>query len=268
MIIVDNNIDFAQGIKQHLGVDEAVIISSKSPLEELATEIVREISHFEQIVYINLEGAFSSQDVLDQQGITLLIWLRCKHKLQNPILLYGFQSVETILRQKPQNLILLSEATYYVRLPSDFSLVKDKQLATLSDLHNIRPFLRSALNMEQFRHSFANRWGKTRLSLAWHEIQNTSDRNRNQPLTQTIVEVIADFIYLNIREKPHNARSNDIFKNQIKYYQKQLRKKKIKEPKQENSIFINVTDLNSGMYFYTLIVDNKNIVTKKFVVKR
>jgi hypothetical protein len=36
----------------------------------------------------------------------------------------------------------------------------------------------------------------------------------------------------------------------------------------QNSIVINVTDLNPGIYFYTLIVDNKNIVTKKLVVKR
>ena len=39
------------------------------------------------------------------------------------------------------------------------------------------------------------------------------------------------------------------------------------DPKQ-NSLAINVTDLNPGIYFYTLIVDNKNIVTKKLVVKR
>ena len=31
---------------------------------------------------------------------------------------------------------------------------------------------------------------------------------------------------------------------------------------------INVTDLNPGVYFYTIIIDNKNIVTKKLVVKR
>ncbi|MEX2593696.1 MAG: T9SS type A sorting domain-containing protein [Anditalea sp.] len=36
----------------------------------------------------------------------------------------------------------------------------------------------------------------------------------------------------------------------------------------QKSIVINVTDLNPGIYFYTLIVDNKNIVTKKLVVKR
>jgi hypothetical protein len=36
----------------------------------------------------------------------------------------------------------------------------------------------------------------------------------------------------------------------------------------QSSIVINVTDLNPGIYFYTLIVDNKNIVTKKLVVKR
>lgn len=36
----------------------------------------------------------------------------------------------------------------------------------------------------------------------------------------------------------------------------------------QKSLLINVTDLNPGIYFYTLIVDNKNIVTKKLVVKR
>src|SRR5690554_2842799 len=36
----------------------------------------------------------------------------------------------------------------------------------------------------------------------------------------------------------------------------------------QKSIGINVADLNPGFYFYTLIVDNQNIVTKKLVVKR
>lgn len=36
----------------------------------------------------------------------------------------------------------------------------------------------------------------------------------------------------------------------------------------QKSIVINVTDFNPGVYFYTLFVDNKNIVTKKLVVKK
>jgi hypothetical protein len=39
------------------------------------------------------------------------------------------------------------------------------------------------------------------------------------------------------------------------------------DPSQE-TLIIPVTDLNPGTYFYTLIVDNKNIVTKKLYVKR
>ena len=39
------------------------------------------------------------------------------------------------------------------------------------------------------------------------------------------------------------------------------------DPNQE-TLIIPVTELNPGIYFYTLIVDNKNIVTKKLVVKR
>ncbi len=35
-----------------------------------------------------------------------------------------------------------------------------------------------------------------------------------------------------------------------------------------NTLVINVSDFNPGVYFYTLFVDNKNIVTKKLVVKK
>ncbi|WP_130277392.1 T9SS type A sorting domain-containing protein [Cecembia calidifontis] len=36
----------------------------------------------------------------------------------------------------------------------------------------------------------------------------------------------------------------------------------------QKTLVINVADLNPGVYFYTLFVDNKNIVTKKLVVKK
>ena len=36
----------------------------------------------------------------------------------------------------------------------------------------------------------------------------------------------------------------------------------------QKSLVINVADFNPGTYFYTLFVDNKNIVTRKFVVKK
>ncbi|MDR7129365.1 hypothetical protein J2X69_001702 [Algoriphagus sp. 4150] len=37
---------------------------------------------------------------------------------------------------------------------------------------------------------------------------------------------------------------------------------------ERNSLAINVSDFNPGIYFYTLFLDNKNIVTKKLVVKK
>jgi len=36
----------------------------------------------------------------------------------------------------------------------------------------------------------------------------------------------------------------------------------------QNTLVINVSDFNPGVYFYTLFVNNKNIVTKKLVVKK
>ena len=35
-----------------------------------------------------------------------------------------------------------------------------------------------------------------------------------------------------------------------------------------NSLVIHVADFQPGVYFYTLFVDNKNVVTKKLQVKK
>lgn len=40
------------------------------------------------------------------------------------------------------------------------------------------------------------------------------------------------------------------------------------ELKQDNKIKISVNDLKSGVYFYTITVGNKNLATKKFIVRR
>ncbi|GAB3233133.1 T9SS type A sorting domain-containing protein [Algoriphagus aestuariicola] len=37
---------------------------------------------------------------------------------------------------------------------------------------------------------------------------------------------------------------------------------------ERNSLLINVTDFQPGVYFYTLFIDNKNVVTKKLQVKK
>lgn len=37
---------------------------------------------------------------------------------------------------------------------------------------------------------------------------------------------------------------------------------------ERNTLAINVSDFNPGIYFYTLFLDNKNIVTKKLVIKK
>jgi hypothetical protein len=37
---------------------------------------------------------------------------------------------------------------------------------------------------------------------------------------------------------------------------------------ERNSLLINVTDFQPGVYFYTLFVDNKNVVTKKLQIKK
>ncbi|MEB2776831.1 T9SS type A sorting domain-containing protein [Algoriphagus sp. D3-2-R+10] len=71
---------------------------------------------------------------------------------------------------------------------------------------------------------------------------------------------IAQFDY-NIKNQSVKARIaiNSFIGNPIADYEL--------DPKR-NTLPINVSDFNPGIYFYTLFLDNKNIVTKKLVVKK
>jgi len=227
MIIVDNNIFFKKELKKQVSTDKAILISTKSTLRDLSSDIVKKISDSGQIICINAEGAFAKQDILAQQGIDLLIWLRCAHKIGNPIVLYGFQSVEIMLRQKPQSLILLSEGTYYIRLPSSFSSIKNMNLTGVSNWSAIKPYLKSALNMDYFRHRFANKWGIIRLSLAYDILNKNIIDNDRQSVPQSLEEVIANFVYFRDKETPPNPRELGLYKRQINHYKKQLKEKKI-----------------------------------------
>lgn len=227
MIIIDDNKEYAQGLKNQLDHPSSKVIPELGSLKEMASWVKSEVKDETQPVLINVESAFIGDDRSTQQGIDILIWLRCAWQIKNPIVLYGFQTTEQLLKQKPENLIMLSEGCYYRRLPDEILKININQLDGVSDLERIKPYLRSALNMEYYRHRFANKWGIRRLSLAYKTIMDKK-LIESKSISDSLEEAVAHFIYFGNQDLSISEDINlRIIKSQIKYHQSRLRDKRI-----------------------------------------
>jgi len=192
-IIIDDNLDFAQMLGERLGTCKIIhAAEGKSPASiaeslnddsEGVYSIIENKPHHrriewktraeeETIILINAEGFYNSDNREELPGIEIIIWLRCKHYIVNPIILYGFQNTASILQNHPEHLIIHSEGCLYLRLPFRPEQILKMNIKEVSDLSGIRRHLAAAFNMEVFRHSFANKWGISRLKIAYNIINS------------------------------------------------------------------------------------------------
>ena len=144
--------------------------SDKSP-QNLADEIARKNP---ELVLINAEGKFSGSSRQSVAGIEVLIWLRVKHYLTCPIILYGFLNPSQILARYPKYLIIHAPGNAYLQLPFEIqelqqtkerlekrNPLKDKDVEYLRNQY--KPYLKPAFSIEEFRHREANWWGILKL---------------------------------------------------------------------------------------------------------
>lgn len=212
-IIIDDNSNYSVQLNNQLGECFTIQTGGKFPCsiaEEVCTgenasySIIELENHHRKIVWnsqqdvatiilINAEGLYGSVNRDELSGIEILIWLRCRFYLVNPIILYGFQSASSILKKHPEHLVIHSDGCYYCRLPFQPERIMNLSVDEVFHFSGIRKHLAAAFNMEVFRHKFANQWGVGRLKMASEFV-----------LKKTVVpveridskeELIAKFIY-------------------------------------------------------------------------
>jgi hypothetical protein len=150
-IIIDDNQDFAKALCVHLSKNEENTICNKaeivffeenSEVNELADRVNL---NDDSLIFINVNLKLNKFNRQDRKGIELLIWLRIKD-VMNHVVLYSFESLETILK-KPENLIITSRGTSFVRLPSDFIEFKNAE-TLITNKKNIQWALKEAYTKE------------------------------------------------------------------------------------------------------------------------
>jgi len=180
LIIIDDNKLFADSLRKDLTDKNKIEFDTTKDPRDISQDIANYLfdKTFENNllhIFINIEGHFSNSKRQEQKGIEILLWLRCKHKISNPVILYSFQSNHDLLKQKPEQLIINSEGCYYFQLPYNFSKIKNHSLRGVTDWKGIKKFLKTDDSIELFRHQEANWWGVKQLC----EIYRAMDYNLN-----------------------------------------------------------------------------------------
>lgn len=161
ILIIDSNKTYAGKLGAMLNVtlieDVNFWDSSKfSDLGKLSDEI-KEKSNEEAVVLINAEAVTNSGFIQDQELIELAFWLRCKHKMLNAMVFYSTQSVNHLLKTRPQNLILVSPGCYFLRFPIGKEQIdKIPNFKPLESINLIKLYLKPRINLERTRHRYAN----------------------------------------------------------------------------------------------------------------
>jgi len=271
-IIVDDG-PFAQALSNHFNIKHRCMGFDKDP-REVAMDIVdlrgKIGTDSEKVpILINIEAHCSANSKRqEQKGVEVLLWLRCKHKVVNPIVLYSFQPNHLLLKRKPEHLVINSEGCYYVQLPEDFGLLS-LELRGVTDLESLRKYLRPAFSIEQFRHKEANWWGVVQLvdvhrSLYPHEIRFQNAKGspiqypqRVQEALDSVENMKAVFLYghegfveaLELIKREEMEKELRSIVHQISHIEKDLTLTGKKNPK-------SVADFIS--YYEQLIADNQN----------
>lgn len=164
-LIIDSNRNFAENLYGALSRgpgDPGRDIKNAGEFEDLrvlSAQIVEWAKEIEKdaCILVNAEGTLKGGHVQDHTLVDLAFWIRCKHRLPNPLVFYGAVPVESLLRAKPENYILLAPGCAYFSLPlgtRQLNAIGDCK--PLHDLDRLKPFLRPRVNLGHLRHVHAN----------------------------------------------------------------------------------------------------------------
>lgn len=126
------------------------------------------------LVHVNLKATtFSARQ--DQEGIELLKHIRLTEAMGNGrnthVVLYSFEEQLNLLKRKPGNLIMMSGAVSFLRLPEGLNDLRNPQkLAKLSGTRadvnrkDFKSFVQCDFQLPDAAHRFSNWWGVYKLS--------------------------------------------------------------------------------------------------------
>lgn len=218
VVVVDDHQLFAEAISRYALADPAgnaianslswrtVTVGSQDTARDIASRIALGVDvgpH--DIVLINIELKTVDSPRCHQAGVDVLKWLRLTEDFGDVrsvhCIVYAFQTLEQLLRRRPDNLILCSPGTTFCRLPSLVPVVTERllKLANEKALVNHRalaPFVRAGFRLPDERHAWANEWAARqirRVTLLYGDGVSARGDSTVEPITDS---TFRDALYL------------------------------------------------------------------------
>jgi CheY-like chemotaxis protein len=143
-------------------------------------EKIKTLSEGDDYIFIiNVNLDIKESHASGQSGVEILKYLRFDREIPESVrkshcILYSFVTIEDLLREKPENIIICSKGVSFVKMPEGIDIQDIENIITLkADLGELAVFIRGEFNINEARHKWANKWGVKKLWDVHRHIDDT-----------------------------------------------------------------------------------------------
>lgn len=194
-------------------------------VQSYTDQIVMECKNGETVLLLS-ELIIGTNDArTDLLGIEVLKWLRIKHKINNPIVLFGFLKLSQILQEHPEHIIITAPGVHYITLPTtpeNFISIAERLKPVDNIKEQYRKFVQADFKIQQFGHEFANEFGCFELSKQIERIFGIKDF-----LDKKIVQKKLNWYKFELLHKSEKTTVTDSIKKSIEQLRTLMQNRKV-----------------------------------------
>lgn len=204
-VVVDSNLMFAEALYRAVTrttppapASQLIGLKPDDTLIDIA-ERIRALIIKDTVILINAEACAAGKYRQQQPTVDLAFRLRCQHKSANVIVFYSWQSLGSVLRQRPQNLILVSPGCYHLQLPLTTTAVLGiPSLKPVTTPGSLKPYLQARIDLRQTRHRYANYMAMLLMMTVAQRVWDVKKPllNQNNPLFAELKEFLSSLDYV------------------------------------------------------------------------
>lgn len=108
------------------------------------------------IIFLNADAEIND---INDNILDIVLWLRCKHKSLNPIVIYSIYSLEKLLQKNPTNYFIISPGCVFKEdIDVLHNIEEIKKLQPITSLMELKPFLKPRVDeiLALYKHRMAN----------------------------------------------------------------------------------------------------------------
>ena len=156
-IIIDSGM-LGNTLQERLGFEDIMLIDNtkKSVLGIADFAASKCKDNNSAIIFLNADAEIND---INDNILDIVLWLRCKHKFLNPIVIYSIYSLEKLLQKNPSNYFIISPGCVFKEDVDVLHNIEEiKKIQPITSLMELKPFLKLRVDeiLALYKHRMAN----------------------------------------------------------------------------------------------------------------